>query len=206
MLSTNILLLGGSPIYLRGLASSLTQYLPGCSFLFNSCERPESVSTVLFVLPEKNQKASDLHLRQTMKTYCNGRFLVMGPTRCPRFVKSLFRAGIAAYLLKRTSPEDLFSVWSQVEEGQIHLDPELKEHWLNQQFRLQPTTTATLSKREKQVLQLIVEEFTSEEMARRLFISISTVETHRANILGKLGVRNVAGIVREAMQRELYVV
>lgn len=141
-----------------------------------------------------------------MKTHRNVRFLVMGPSRCPRFITSLFRAGIAAYLLKRTSPEDLFAVWSQVEEGKTYLDPKLKEQWLNQQFRLKPATTVTLSKREKQVLQLIVEEFTTEEMAKRLFISISTVETHRANILGKLGVRNVAGIVREAMQRELCVV
>jgi len=206
MLSTNILLLGGSPIYLTGLASSLSRYIPGCNLLFNSCEGADDISTVLFVLPEKHQKSSDQRLRQAMKAHCKKRLLVMGPSRCPRFIKSLFRAGIAAYLLRKTSPEDLFSVWGQVEEGKVYLDPRLKEQWLNQQFRLTPTATVTLSKREKQVLQLIVEEFTTEEMARQLFISTSTVETHRANILGKLGVRNVAGIVREAMQRELYVV
>jgi len=77
---------------------------------------------------------------------------------------------------------------------------------LNEQLGLRPTTDILLTRREKEVLQLIVEENTTEEIARRLFISPCTVETHRANILGKLGVRNVAGIVREAMRRELCVV
>ncbi|MEM7511386.1 MAG: LuxR C-terminal-related transcriptional regulator, partial [Bacteroidota bacterium] len=60
-----------------------------------------------------------------------------------------------------------------------------------------------LSRREKEILKLIVEERTSQEMADELFISLKTVETHRRNLLSKLNARNTAGLVRIAMERKL---
>ncbi|MCO6477059.1 MAG: response regulator transcription factor [Phaeodactylibacter sp.] len=61
-----------------------------------------------------------------------------------------------------------------------------------------------LTEREQEVLQLIIEEYTTKEIAKKLFISSCTVETHRLNIIQKLGVRNTAGIVREAMRMDLF--
>jgi len=60
-----------------------------------------------------------------------------------------------------------------------------------------------LSRREKEVLTLIVDEFTTQEIADKLFISFGTVETHRRNILSKLGARNTAGLVRVALEYRL---
>ncbi|MCR9014596.1 helix-turn-helix transcriptional regulator [Aquiflexum sp. XJ19-11] len=62
----------------------------------------------------------------------------------------------------------------------------------------------SLTKREKEILQLIVEEYTTQEIANKLFISFCTVETHRLHLIQKMGVRNTAGLVREAVARNIY--
>jgi DNA-binding NarL/FixJ family response regulator len=61
----------------------------------------------------------------------------------------------------------------------------------------------TLSRREKEILKLIVNESTTAEIAEKLFISIGTVETHRHNMMNKLSVRNTAGLVRVALTHGL---
>lgn len=61
----------------------------------------------------------------------------------------------------------------------------------------------TLSRREKEVLALILEEFTTQEIADKLFISFGTVETHRRNMLVKTGARNTAGLVRISIEYNL---
>jgi len=60
-----------------------------------------------------------------------------------------------------------------------------------------------ISRREKEVLELIVKEHTTQEIADQLFISLKTVESHRANLLAKLNARNTAGLVRIAMENNL---
>ncbi len=63
----------------------------------------------------------------------------------------------------------------------------------------------TISKRETEVLNLIAFEFTSAEIAKRLFLSTHTVETHRKNLLIKLDARNVAGLVRRGFEKGIIV-
>ena len=60
-----------------------------------------------------------------------------------------------------------------------------------------------ISKREKEILSLIIKEHTAQEIANMLFISLHTVETHRSNLMSKLGVRNSAGLVRVALENNL---
>ena len=62
----------------------------------------------------------------------------------------------------------------------------------------------SLSRREKEILELILEEHTTQEIAEKLFISFGTVETHRRNMLIKTGARNTAGLVRIALEYELH--
>ncbi|NND31535.1 MAG: helix-turn-helix transcriptional regulator [Saprospiraceae bacterium] len=61
----------------------------------------------------------------------------------------------------------------------------------------------TLSEREKEVLKLIIYEHTTNEIAQRLFLSQETIRTYRKNLLCKLDARNVAGLVRRALQRDI---
>ncbi|MEE9439127.1 MAG: LuxR C-terminal-related transcriptional regulator [Saprospiraceae bacterium] len=60
-----------------------------------------------------------------------------------------------------------------------------------------------ITKRESEILALIVNEFTSNEIAEKLFISLGAVETHRRNLISKLAVKNTAGLVRVAMEHGL---
>ena len=60
-----------------------------------------------------------------------------------------------------------------------------------------------ISRREKEVLELIVKEHTTQEIANKLFISLKTVESHRSNLLAKMNARNTAGLVRIAMEHKL---
>ncbi|THH39527.1 response regulator transcription factor [Neolewinella litorea] len=121
-----------------------------------------------------------------------------------RLIKQLLAGGLDGYLLQSAPPERFRQAVDEVCAGRGYIDPELKADWLRRElgeYRLTPIDP--LTKRERQVLRLIVLEHTTEEIAGMLFISRCTVETHRAHILSKLGVRNTAGIVREAMRRNL---
>ncbi|MBC6993242.1 response regulator transcription factor [Lewinella lacunae] len=119
-------------------------------------------------------------------------------------VKRYFKAGAVAYLLQGTPSESLCQAVGCVREGSTFIDPTLSAAWLGRQRGDYPQgTTEALTKRERQVLELIVQEHTTDEIAGQLFVNRCTVETHRSHILQKLGVRNTAGIVREALRREL---
>ncbi len=63
--------------------------------------------------------------------------------------------------------------------------------------------TQKISRREKEILHLIAYEYTAQEMASKLFISLDTVKSHRKNLFQKLGVRNIAGAVRIAFEKQL---
>ena len=67
------------------------------------------------------------------------------------------------------------------------------------------TKAMTITRREREVLQLIADEFTSRQIAERLYISPSTVENHRINLLAKLGARNAVGMVVRAVRLGLIV-
>ena len=60
-----------------------------------------------------------------------------------------------------------------------------------------------ITTREKEIIHLIINEYSSKEIARKLYISITTVHSHRKNIRRKMGVKNVAGVVRKALQLEI---
>ena len=69
--------------------------------------------------------------------------------------------------------------------------------------RIDTHISLSITVREREVIQLLVDEYSSKEIAQKLFISLETVHSHRKNIRRKLGVRNVAGVVREAFQLQM---
>jgi DNA-binding NarL/FixJ family response regulator len=94
----------------------------------------------------------------------------------------------------------------KVHRGERALGAEVLDIFLqpeSEKKRLMTSPFPSLSRREKQVLQLIVDEKTTQEIADELFISFGTVETHRRNILMKLNARNTAGLVKAAIEYKL---
>ncbi len=119
-------------------------------------------------------------------------------------VHQALQSGARGYVLKTSVSEELLEAVHTVARGETYLSATISSIVVESAFS--PSTFQSsnpldnLSPREKEILQLIAEEHTSIEIAEMLFISEKTVEKHRANLMEKLHVRNLAGVVRLAIK------
>ena len=120
----------------------------------------------------------------------------------PFHVRNMLHSGAKGYLLKSAEQEVLVEAIRAVFEGKQYIDDSMKEQMFQEMLETRAKNNAipALTQREQEILELIASEYTSQEIAKKLFISLSTVENHRLNILFKLGVKNAAGLVRKAIQ------
>lgn len=124
-------------------------------------------------------------------------------------VQSMIKAGAKGYLLKNCGKQELEQCIRKVYAGGTFFSDDLTETLLagmQGKFVKKEGTSQflpSLSRREKEILKHIVDEDTTSEIAEKLFISVGTVETHRHNMMNKLGVRNTAGLVRVAITHGL---
>lgn len=126
--------------------------------------------------------------------------------RGTRYVHKLLKYGIQGYILKNASVEELYNAIQTVYKGGMYFSKEidiLKDDFRNTLTVADNLVSSILSKREIEVLQLVCKEFSNTEIAEKLFLSISTVETHRKNVIAKLGVNNTVGLVKYALKNKL---
>jgi DNA-binding NarL/FixJ family response regulator len=125
------------------------------------------------------------------------------------FIRNAVRSGAKGYILKNSNADLLQAAIVRVSEGDVWFGEDVKDALMKGIIPDQPKKPSIfeeipkLSRREKEVLRLITQEFTTSEIGEKLFISQSTVETHRKNLLLKLNVRNTAGLVRFAIEKGL---
>ncbi len=120
-------------------------------------------------------------------------------------VKKAFQSGACGYLLKKSITEDLIKAVHTASRRQVYLSPELQKLIPNgiydQVIEVEPGDKFDrLTSREREVCQLITHGFTNAAIAHQLDISIKTVEKHRANLMEKLGIQDVASLIREAIR------
>ena len=118
------------------------------------------------------------------------------------YVRRALKAGAAGYVVKRSAAKEVVDAIRAVHAGQRYLSPRVADVVLDDytgEERDDPL--ARLSAREREVLQLLAEGHTGAQIAQRLSLSQKTVETYRARLVEKLGIRDVAGLVRFAIQR-----
>lgn len=112
--------------------------------------------------------------------------------------------GVSGYILKNTDEYKLNEAIQRVCQGGRYIDPLVQEKILNDLYGAENTGSLgykpVLTKREKEILNLIMEELTSQQMADRLQLSLRTVENHRVSLMQKLNAKNIAGIVKRAFQ------
>ena len=140
--------------------------------------------------------------------YPSVRILALTSLDAPSHVEGMMRRGCTGYLLKNTDQHTLVAAIEQVHRGEEFMDPSLKEQLLVNMLKLKKQNkdiehTPVLTQREKDILQLIVAEYTSQEIAEKLFISLRTVENHRFNLLQKLDAKNTVGLVKVALRMGL---
>ncbi len=123
----------------------------------------------------------------------------------PSFIKNMLRQGAKGYLLKNTDRKELVTAITAVYKGETYLPGTIREILLNDSIGnpQQPGFVPKLTRREKEVLDLIAKEHTNHEIADALFISTKTVESHRNNLIQKFGARNTAGLIKSAMEKGL---
>ena len=121
------------------------------------------------------------------------------------FIKNMLRNGAKGYLLKNTDKQELITAITTVYKGSNYLPRGIQDILLNDSIGNPSQTTfiPKLTRREKEVLNLIAKEHINQEIADILFISTKTVESHRNNLIQKLGVRNTAGLIRVAIEKGL---
>ncbi|MES2648267.1 MAG: response regulator transcription factor [Bacteroidota bacterium] len=115
------------------------------------------------------------------------------------YIRKMMENGASGYLLKNAGREELTGAIIKVARGQEFMSSEVALILKHGNTSLLPL----LTRREKEVLELIVEGCTNNEIARKLFIGISTVDTHRKNLLVKLNARNTAALVRISLDQKL---
>ena len=142
--------------------------------------------------------------RRILKACPETKVLVLSMYGHKEFVLELVDAGASGYLLKNTGKAELLDAISAIMNGKRYMAKELTAVLANgDRFkdRQGENGYGVLTKREVQVVRLIMQERTTQEIAAALFLSPDTVETHRRNIMHKLDVRNIAGLVKYAMER-----
>lgn len=134
------------------------------------------------------------------------KIILFGTEEDPVVIKKCFQQGIHGYLLRKATPAELLLAVTTVQSGGIFFDDSLRKSLSDYALGMTPKKryNIQLTRREREILQLIVEEHTTKEIANTLYIELCTVETHRQNIMQKLGAKNTAGLVRVAIQQQLY--
>lgn len=143
--------------------------------------------------------------RQVMRQFPLVKIIAFSSFDDSNYVKQIFRGGAKGYLLKNSDKRTIVSAIETVMQGEEYMDETIKKILLQESLTGQRRSIfeVPLTKREKEILKLIAEGLSSQEIADKLFISLRTVETHRLNINQKLDVKNTAGLVKEAIKRGL---
>jgi DNA-binding NarL/FixJ family response regulator len=131
------------------------------------------------------------------------RVLVLSMHESRSFVEAVLRAGAAGYIVKNAAPEDLLSAIDAVRSGDSYLSPAITQQVVDAiacPGDAAPQGVATLTDREREVLQLIAEGLSSREIAGLLGVSLKTVDSHRSNLMEKLDIHKVSGLVRFAIR------
>lgn len=115
------------------------------------------------------------------------------------FIQKMMENGASGYVLKNATQEELMEAIQTVMKGKTYLSEEASQVLRKNADAGIPV----LTRREKEVLELIAEGLTNNEIAQKLFISVATVDTHRKNLLAKFEAKNIASLIKAAMKMQM---
>ncbi len=117
------------------------------------------------------------------------------------YAQNMFRHGVRGYILKNAEERMLITAIETVFAGEVFLDPAMKDKMEHAALRIhkRSSSKSTLTLREKEILQLLVNGSTCPQIAEQLFLSVNTVVNYRASIMLKLDVTNTAALVKKAL-------
>ena len=138
---------------------------------------------------------------EVLRARSEAKVLVLSMQDDPRYVREAFAAGASGYVLKEAADSELVNAVRVVAGGGSYVDPALGARMAAADARERARAEADpLSDREHEVLRLLALGHTNQEIAKRLFISVRTAETHRAHIMQKLRLSSRADLVHYALE------
>ena len=152
---------------------------------------------------------SGIEILEKLEGKDNPKTIILSAYEEPSLVRKCLKLGANGYLLKRASPEEIIAAIKRVCEGGSYISQEVAQILFDQE--IQPDDKADennsnlnqLTKRELEVLSLIVDGFSNSEIAEQLFISKRTVDTHRVNLMQKLDIHNTVDLVKFALSKNI---
>lgn len=177
------------------------QTFPNAESLISSFDKTPDAVCIL------SSNLSDMNLKDIMnrlKEINPGvKSLVITGTTTITNVNLALDMGVKGYVTRQVSAQELesvvLSVWKNEQAFSRNVSDTIVGHYANSHKPGLHPNKQTITKREKEVLAFIVKGLTSAEIAKHLYISPRTVETHRANLMQKLNIKNTAGLVRYAL-------
>ncbi len=150
-------------------------------------------------------KESGIALSKTLLTqYPDLKILALSMHHEESYIVKILEIGAKGYILKDAGGEEMLNAISTVSNGDTfysqYASQVLIKHITKGTKPKDKTVETPLTKRETEILTLIAQEYSNPEIAKELFISIRTVDTHRRNLLDKLDVKNTAGLVKKAIK------
>ena len=143
---------------------------------------------------------------QVKERFPRTRVIMLSVHAGEEYVAQAFRAGASGYLLKDATPMELEFALRAVARGETYLSPSVSGAVVEKFFRSADPAASPLdaiTPRQREILQLVAEGRSTKQIAARLGISIKTVETHRASLMERLGIHDIAGLVRFAVRAGL---
>lgn len=200
----------GSEISRKGLACLMEQFQPIGTIHVHSkvkklIQSYRSAPTGVCII---SSSFSDLGLSNLMQklTEINSdcRVIVISGSSDIGHVNQALNAGVKGYVTRQVTARELektvIAVWNGEQSFSRNISKTIVGHYTKKRFSQSGTLRQSITKREREVLSLIVQGLTSSEIAKRLYISPRTVETHRSNLMQKLNIKNTAGLVRYALE------
>ena len=145
--------------------------------------------------------------RRLKRLYPEIKVLILSMYANEEYVFQTLQAGAQGYLVKKAAPSELVSAIKAISQGNSFLSPSISRTVIDEYIRRADKISEgddafqTLTARETEVLQLIAEGLKNREIAELLFISIKTVETHRAHVMDKLGIHSTAELTQYAISK-----
>ena len=144
--------------------------------------------------------------RQVARQSPRTKIVILSMHGDPAYVKQALQAGVAGYLLKGAAVAELPLALESVMRGETYLTPKVSQTVVHGFLREGPEAQAEagpageLTRRQREILQLIAEGHSTKEIATILDVSVKTVETHRLRLMDRLGIHDVPGLVRYAIR------
>ncbi len=170
--------------------------------------RLEEVDIILLDINLPDQSGLDI-CRNLSKEYKDLKILVLSMYDEESYITEILKSGALGYILKNTGRKELITAIKTVASGKTYFSEAVTKTIMNGLMNKNKAAKNSekimpkITRREREVLEHIIQENTNQEIANKLFISLKTVEAHRSSLLSKLNARNTAGLVRITIENKI---